>query len=74
MPRGNPSAQTIASEKYQKKVGYVSKSYKLKKDVIEKFDHACESAGVSKATQLSNMMLEFAKKIERNEEQKGKGV
>lgn len=74
MPRGNPSAQTIASEKYQKKVGYVSKSYKLKKDVIEKFDNACERAGVSKAAQLSNMMLEFAKKIERNEEQKGKGV
>lgn len=74
MPRGNPSAQTIASEKYQKKVGYVSKSYKLKKDVIEKFDNACERAGVSKAAQLSNMMLEFAKEIERNEEQKGKGV
>ena len=30
MPKGNPSKQTIASEKYQKKAGYKSKSYKFK--------------------------------------------
>lgn len=64
MPRGNPNAQTIASKKYQDKVGYISKSYKLKKNVVEKFDKACENAGVSKAAQLSKMMLEFAEKNE----------
>ena len=68
MPKGKPSAQTRASRKYQTKVGYVSKSYKLKKDVIEKFDRACESAGVSKAAQLSDMMLEFAEKVEAHKE------
>lgn len=62
MPKGKPNLQTIASKKYQDKVGYISKSYKLKKDVVEKFDKACESAGVSKAAQLSKMMLEFAEK------------
>lgn len=74
MPRGNPSAQTIASEKYQKKVGYVSKSYKLRKEVVEKFDHACECAGVSKSAQLSKMMLEFAKKIENDDKYLKKAI
>ena len=27
MPKGNPSAQTIASEKYQKKAGYMAKKF-----------------------------------------------
>ena len=62
MPKGKPSAHTIASEKYQKKAGYVSKSYKLKREVVERFDRACESAGISKAAQLTKMMLEFAEK------------
>ena len=34
MPKGNPSAQTIASEKYQKKAGYMAKSFKLKRDIL----------------------------------------
>ena len=67
MPKGNPSAQTIASAKYQKKVGYVSKSYKLRKEVVEKFNRACECAGISKSAQLSKMMLEFAKTVENND-------
>ena len=33
MPIGKPSKQTIATEKYAKKVGLISKSYKLKKEL-----------------------------------------
>nr|DAS29917.1 MAG TPA: CopG-like protein [Caudoviricetes sp.] len=33
---------------------------KLKGEVVERFDRACESAGISKAAQLTKMMLEFA--------------
>jgi len=46
MPVGNPKPQTIASERYQKKAGYISKAFKLKRDVAESFAEACEKAGV----------------------------
>lgn len=52
MPKGNPSRQTIASEKYQKKAGYFVKAFKIKKEVAESFTAACENAGVSQASQL----------------------
>ena len=59
MPKGNPSSQTIASEKYQKKAGYMTKGFKLKGDVADRFAKACEKAGVSQAQQITKMMLEF---------------
>ena len=55
--------QTIATMKYEKKAGWVSKSYKLKKETVEAFALACEKAGVSQAGQLTKMMKEF---IEEN--------
>lgn len=51
--------QTIASAKYHKKVGIISKSYKLKKEVAEVFAEACREAGVSQSAQLTKMMLAF---------------
>lgn len=59
MPIGNPSAQTIATEKYQKKVGYISKSYKLKKEVVDDFAKACEENGVSQSAKITEMMLQY---------------
>ena len=50
-----PKAQTKATDKWQKKVGIISKSFKLKKELKE----ACEKAGVSQAAQISKMMREF---------------
>ncbi|MCH1984549.1 chemotaxis protein [Ruminococcus sp. OA3] len=64
MPKGNPKAQTIASEKYQKKAGYISKSYKLKKAVVDEFAVACQRAGVSQAKQLTQMMEDFIRGVE----------
>lgn len=55
----NPKPQTIASKKYQEKVGYMSKSYKLKRELVEAFEEACHKAGVSQAAQLSLMMKTF---------------
>lgn len=60
MPTGNPKPQTVASKKYQDKVGWISKSYKLKKEVVELYADVCEKAGVSQAGQLMKMMKEFA--------------
>ena len=59
MPVGNPKPQTIASERYQKKAGYISKAFKLKREVAESFAEACEKAGVSQAGQITKMMKEF---------------
>jgi hypothetical protein len=63
MPKGSPSKQTIATEKYIKKVGIISKSYKLKREVVEEFAKACETVGVSQSGQLTEMMVEFAKNV-----------
>lgn len=46
-------------DKWNKEAGLISKSYKLKKDLVEEFAMACEKAGVSQAGQLSKMMREF---------------
>lgn len=61
MEERNPKPQTIASKKYQDKVGLISKAYKLKREVVEEFSNACEKAGVSQAFQLTKMMKEFIK-------------
>ena len=62
MPKGIPKSQTVASEKYQKKAGYMTKGFKLKREVAEQFAEACEKAGVSQAAQITKMMKEFIEK------------
>ena len=54
-----PKSQTKATDKWQKKVGIISKSFKLKKELTDEFKEACEKAGVSQAAQISKMMREF---------------
>nr|DAT23277.1 MAG TPA: antitoxin [Caudoviricetes sp.] len=52
-------SETVA--KYMKKAGWLSKSYTLKKDIVEAFKKACEKQGVSQASVLSAYMVEYAK-------------
>lgn len=59
MPVGSPKPQTIATKKYEKKNGWVSKSYKLKKEIVDEYADACKKVGVSAAGQLTKMMKEF---------------
>lgn len=59
MPKGKPNQQTIASQKYQQKIGLIAKSYKIKKELADDFAKACETAGVGQAAQISKMMKEF---------------
>ena len=44
MVKGKPNPQTIASEKYQKKAGYMTKGFKLKRELVEQFEAACGKA------------------------------
>lgn len=66
MPIGNPKPQTIATKKYEKKAGFVSKSYKLRRELVDQFAEACEAAGVSQAAQLTAMMTAFIEEQEKN--------
>ena len=59
MPIGSPKPQTIATKKYEQKAGFVSKSYKLKRELTEQFAEACEKARVSQAAQITKMMRTF---------------
>ena len=59
MPVGNPKAQSIATRKYEQKTGWISKSYKLKKEIVEEFAKACVSIGVKQAAVLTIMMNDY---------------
>lgn len=71
MTKGNPNPQTVATDKYQKKAGYMTKGFKLKREIVEQFEEACRKAGVSQASQITEMMKEFIEEQER--ERKGTG-
>lgn len=49
-------------DKWNAKAGLISKSYKLKRELVEAFADACEKAGVSQAGQLSRMISDFIEK------------
>ena len=55
------TTRTEVVERYKKKAGWLSKSYTLKKDIVEAFKEACEKNGVSQASVLSAYMVEYAK-------------
>lgn len=63
MPKGKPNAQTIATQKYQEKAGYIAKSFKIKREVADSFSSACKKAGVSQASQITKMMQEFIESV-----------
>ena len=63
MPKGSPNKQTVATDKYQKKAGLISKSYKLKKDVADRFAAACDKAGVSQAAKITELMEKFISEV-----------
>lgn len=67
MPVGSPKAQTIATKKYEAKAGFVSKSYKLRRELTEAFAKACEKKGVSAAGQLTVMMQTFIDEVNSEE-------
>lgn len=59
MPKGKPNAQTVATGKWQKEAGYMTKGFKIKRELAEQFAAACEKTGISQAKQISNMMRNF---------------
>lgn len=62
MEESKANPQTKASAKWNKKAGYVAKTYKLKAEDVEAFAFTCERMGVSQASQLTRMMRDFVEK------------
>ena len=64
MPKGEPNKNTVRVDRYQKKAGYKVKGFKLKGDVAERFEKACESAGVGQAAKITELMEQFIREQE----------
>ena len=65
MPIGSPKPQTIASEKYQKKAGWMTKGFKIKRQLADEFAEACAIAGVSQASKISELMKGFIEEVKQ---------
>lgn len=60
-------------ERYQKKVGLISKSYKLNEQIVKEFAETCKKVGVTQAAQITKMMKDFIEEngsVEQAEPQK----
>lgn len=54
--------QTEATKKYSLKVGLISKSFRLKRDLCEQFKEACEKTGESQAAAITAFMKDYIEK------------
>lgn len=64
------SAQSRANRKYEAKIGMISRSYKLNKELVEEFKAACDRAGVAQSKVLSEAMKKFIEDHPAESEQK----
>ena len=55
------NTQTKATAKYQKKAGYMTKGFKLKRELVEEFEDTCKALGRSQASVIKDFMGEFIK-------------
>ena len=65
MERKNTSKNQRPQNRWDKKNGYISKSYKLYKSYVDGFANACAHENITQASQLSLMLDEFTAKTER---------
>ena len=49
-------------DRWNEKNNYISKSYRMRKELADEFKEACELAGVSQSGQIVDMMKDFIKK------------
>jgi len=53
---------TRATARYHRKIGLISKSYKLDREIVEMFADACENIETTQAKELSKFMKRFIRK------------
>lgn len=56
------TSATLATERYHRKKGMISKSYKLCRDTVEAFAEACENAETTQAKELAKFMKRYIRK------------
>lgn len=61
----NKNVRNRADKKYHEKIGFVSKSYKLHKDVVDEFAEACEKRGVSLSSTIEDFMKKFIEETKK---------
>ena len=49
-------------DKWNEKNGYISKSYRMRKELADEFKQVCDAVGVSQSGQIVKMMTDFIKK------------
>jgi len=62
------SLATLATARYHKKKGVISKSYKLDREVVEMFAEACENAETTQAKELTMFMKRYIRKYHPDNE------
>lgn len=50
-----------AQDNWQKKSGYITKSFKMKKDIVDLFVLKCNELEISQSKMLSQLILELIK-------------
>lgn len=58
-------AQTLATKKYEASKGIIAKSFKMKRDLAERFKQACSDAGVSQTSQIAVLLENFISEVEK---------
>jgi len=56
MPKKKPNPQTVATEKWQKKAGYMTKGFKIKRALADEFKQTCDKRDTSQAAVISKLM------------------
>ena len=51
-------------QRYDQKLGLISKSYKLPKNVTDKFKIACAKVNISQGKKLEELMCSFIKEVD----------
>lgn len=64
---GNKEKKTRPQDKWDKKAGVISKTYKVNGQTAEEFKEACAKAGVSMGIQLTKMMKQFIEEVKASE-------
>ncbi len=59
--------KTRPQDKWDKKAGVVSKTYKVNEKTAVEFKEACAKEGIPMGTQLTKMMNEFIEKVKASE-------
>jgi len=48
-------------DRWAKKSGYMTKGFKLKRELVDEFEKTCDNQGISQASAISTLMNDFIK-------------